>query len=83
MLFALAAGAAPPRSCETVPLDELPLAARQALVSGAGDDQPLRVCRLRVGGAIVYRAHGAGSGITVDVSPLGDVLRRVWSAGGE
>ena len=73
-----ASAAAP---CQSVSLDEVPRAARRSLEDGAGDHEPLRVCRLRVDGATVYRGHDPGNGITVDVAPSGEVLRRQWSGG--
>jgi hypothetical protein len=64
--------------CESVRLAEVPSAARTSLVDNA-EGSFENVCRVRRGGAFAYRAHGRGSGITVEVSPQGEVIWRHWS----
>jgi hypothetical protein len=49
-----------------------------ALSIQAHDGGLEHVCRVRHNDSIFYRAHGHGSGITVEVTSQGDVLWRHW-----
>lgn len=66
--------------CDRMPLDAVPPIPRQALIDGAADRYGLDgVCRLHDHGTIAYRAHGRGTGITIEVSPSGLPLHREWT----
>jgi hypothetical protein len=78
-LFPIAAGAkSADGRCDSVRLSELPQAVRSSLLDNAEGSFD-NVCRVRRGESVAYRAHGRGSGITVEVSSLGEVLWRHWS----
>jgi len=79
MLAVLGFGAARADRCEPIRLAEVPADARRSLESAAADGRLEQVCRMRAHGSVSYRARGGGSGITVDVSPTGQVLWRGWS----
>jgi hypothetical protein len=63
--------------CESVRLANVPAAARTRLAQvtqGAAQ----RVCRMRRGESVVYRAHEQDASITVEVAANGEVLWRHW-----
>jgi hypothetical protein len=78
-LLALASVAQATDRCTSIALTDVPPAARRSLEIEAADGPLENVCFLRERGSISFRAHGKGSGITVEVSPMGQVLRREWS----
>jgi hypothetical protein len=60
--------------CRPIPREEVPIEVLLSLENEVGGGME-RLCRTPTG---TYRAHGRGSGITVEMSPGGDVLGRQW-----
>jgi hypothetical protein len=78
-LLMLASVARATDRCKPIALTDVPPAALRSLEIEAAEGPLEDVCSVRERGSISFRAHGKGSGITVEVSPAGQVLRREWS----